>query len=124
MIECPERTNGKEFIEVAPYLAGKYFVAESFINSLVWRNQKAFLFNAKGYPEHTVSLINRIIKNKDTFYTLLNAFVTVKRVAQYIIRNPFSEQKMTYNEENGTVIYRSRTRPAVAMGRQGRRMRL
>lgn len=32
----------------------------------------------------------------------------LKRVAQYIIRNPFSEQKMTYNEENGTVIYRSR----------------
>jgi hypothetical protein len=45
----------------------------------------------------------------------------LERVAQYIIRNPFSEQKMTYNEENGTVIYRSRTRPAVAMGRQGRR---
>ena len=34
----------------------------------------------------------------------------LKRVAQYIIRNPFSEQKMTYNEENGTVIYRSRMR--------------
>jgi transposase-like protein len=32
----------------------------------------------------------------------------LKRVAQYIIRNPFSEQKMSYNEENGTVIYRSR----------------
>jgi len=32
----------------------------------------------------------------------------LKRVAQYIIRYPFSEQKMTYNEENGTVIYRSR----------------
>jgi hypothetical protein len=32
----------------------------------------------------------------------------LERVAQYIIRNPFSEQKMTYNEENGTVIYRSR----------------
>ncbi len=32
----------------------------------------------------------------------------LKRVGQYIIRNPFSEQKMTYNEENGTVIYRSR----------------
>ncbi|MBL7189775.1 MAG: transposase [Phycisphaerae bacterium] len=25
----------------------------------------------------------------------------LKRVAQYIIRNPFSEQKMTYNEDNG-----------------------
>jgi hypothetical protein len=32
----------------------------------------------------------------------------LERVAQYIIRNPFSEQKMAYNEENGTVIYRSR----------------
>jgi hypothetical protein len=41
----------------------------------------------------------------------------LERVAQYIIRNPFSEQKMAYNEENGAVIYRSRTRPAVAMGR-------
>ena len=32
----------------------------------------------------------------------------IERVAQYIIRNPFSEQKMVYNAENGTVIYRSR----------------
>ncbi len=32
----------------------------------------------------------------------------LERVAQYIIRNPFSEQKMVYNAENGTVIYRSR----------------
>ena len=34
----------------------------------------------------------------------------LERVAQYIIRNPFSEQKMVYNAENGTVIYRSRSR--------------
>jgi len=32
----------------------------------------------------------------------------LERVAQYIIRNPFSEQKMVYNAKNGTVIYRSR----------------
>ena len=32
----------------------------------------------------------------------------LERIAQYIIRNPFSEKKMTYNEETGTVIYRSR----------------
>ena len=31
----------------------------------------------------------------------------LERVAQYIIRNPFFEQKMVYNAENGTVIYRS-----------------
>ena len=33
---------------------------------------------------------------------------SLERVAQYIIRNPFSEQKMVYNAENATVIYRSR----------------
>ncbi len=32
----------------------------------------------------------------------------LERVAQYIIRNPFSEKKMTYNEQTSTVIYRSR----------------
>jgi len=32
----------------------------------------------------------------------------LERVAQYIIRNPFSEKKMTYNDETGTVIYHSR----------------
>lgn len=31
-----------------------------------------------------------------------------RRHCGQVIRNPFSEQKMTYNEENGTVIYRSR----------------
>jgi len=29
-------------------------------------------------------------------------------VAQYILRNPFSLDKMTYNDKNGTVIYRSK----------------
>jgi hypothetical protein len=29
-------------------------------------------------------------------------------VAQYILRNPFSLDKMTYNDTNGTVIYRSK----------------
>ncbi len=29
-------------------------------------------------------------------------------VAQYILRNPFSIDKMTYNDKNGTVIYRSK----------------
>lgn len=32
----------------------------------------------------------------------------LERVAQYIIRNPFSEQKMVYDAQDGTVIYRSR----------------
>ncbi|MDP3283100.1 MAG: transposase, partial [Desulfobacterales bacterium] len=29
-------------------------------------------------------------------------------LAQYILRNPFSVEKLTYNEETGTVIYHSK----------------
>ncbi len=29
-------------------------------------------------------------------------------VAQYILRNPFSVEKMTYNDQSGTVIYQSK----------------
>ena len=32
----------------------------------------------------------------------------LEKVCQYIIRNTFNEQKMMYNEESGTVIYRSK----------------
>ncbi|GJQ60396.1 MAG: hypothetical protein D8M57_01735 [Candidatus Scalindua sp. AMX11] len=32
-------------------------------------------------------------------------------VSQYIIRNTFSLEKLTYNEENNTVIYQSRMTP-------------
>ena len=32
----------------------------------------------------------------------------LERLAQYIIRNPFSEEKMLYNEKTGSVIYRSK----------------
>ena len=31
-----------------------------------------------------------------------------ERVAQYILRNPFSEAKLTYKEETGMVIYKSK----------------
>ena len=33
---------------------------------------------------------------------------SLERIAQYIIRNPFKEEKMLYFEKTGTVIYRSR----------------
>jgi len=35
----------------------------------------------------------------------------VERIAQYIIRNPFSEEKMTYSAESAQVIYRSKPNP-------------
>ena len=77
MIECPERTSGTEFIDAAPYLRDKYFIVESFIDSLIWRNPKSFLLNDNNFPEKTYKLINKLIKEKNTFYLLLDAFITV-----------------------------------------------
>jgi hypothetical protein len=37
----------------------------------------------------------------------------LERLAQYIIRSPFSEEKMLYNEKTGSVIYRSKPNPKV-----------
>ena len=37
----------------------------------------------------------------------------LERLAQYIIRNPFSEEKMMYNEKTGSVIYRSKSNPKI-----------
>jgi hypothetical protein len=37
----------------------------------------------------------------------------LERLAQYIIRNPFSEEKMIYNEKTGSVIYCSKPKPKV-----------
>ena len=89
-------------VRVIKMLVEEELLAEELARKLVsWKHSGFSVYNGKP------------IKRNDTD--------GLKRVAQYIIRNPFSEQKMTYNEENGTVIYRSRTRPAVAMGRQGRR---
>jgi len=33
---------------------------------------------------------------------------SLERVARYIVRNPFSQEKITYNEQTGSVIYRSK----------------
>ncbi len=32
-------------------------------------------------------------------------------LAQYILRSPFSQQKMTYREDTKTVLYRSKMNP-------------
>ncbi len=78
MIECPERLGGKEFFDVAPYLRQKYYAAESFIESLIWRKPESFEFDHKSnFPERTRKLLHETIKENDGFYYLLNAFITI-----------------------------------------------
>jgi DNA replication protein DnaC len=50
-IQCPEQLKGVEFIEVAPYLMKEDYLAqvaeEAFVESLIWRNPKAFSKDGK-----------------------------------------------------------------------------
>ena len=63
----------------------------------------------------TDDIITKLMKWRHSGFSINNG-LRIKRddekgresVAQYILRNPFSLEKMTYNDKNGTVIYRSK----------------
>ena len=87
-IQFPERFNGKEFIEVVPYLQDTLSVQESFINSLIWRNPSAF--SDKKYPKNTMEFINnKIIKTRSGFHKLLNAFISISAVPDHPLNGYF-----------------------------------
>jgi len=63
----------------------------------------------------TDEIIKKLMKWRHSGFSISNG-LRIKRddekgresVAQYILRNPFSVEKMTYNDESETVIYRSK----------------
>jgi len=77
-IQCPEQLKGTEFIEVAPYLQKDLYLSQiandSFIESLIWRNPKAFSKDQK----NTLKIINtNIIRTPIGHRKLLEALLTV-----------------------------------------------
>jgi hypothetical protein len=58
-IQIPERLDGEELIDLCPW-AGQ-FLEDPFLDSIIWRDPKAFFLNKKGNPEKTTSIINRLI---------------------------------------------------------------
>ncbi len=60
-IQCPEQLKGIEFFEVASYLQKDQYLSqiakESFVESLIWRNPKAFSTDGK----NTLKIINQNI---------------------------------------------------------------
>lgn len=90
-IQCPEQLKGIEFFEVAPYLQNDQYLSqiidESFIESLIWRNPKAFSTNGK----NTLKFINQsIIKTESGHNQLLNAFLSVAPIPNH----PFNSERL------------------------------
>ena len=89
-IQCPEQLRGVEFIEVAPYLQNEPYLTqiaeESFIESIIWRNPKAFSQEVN----NTLKIINKsIIKTEYGHNRLLNAFLSVSPIPNH----PFNARR-------------------------------
>jgi len=94
-IQCPERLKGIEFIEVAPYLIkdnhSRYIAEEAFIESIIWRNPKAFSKNTK----NTLKIINKYIINREPSHVqLLNALLSVGPIPNHPFNSKFFHQHL------------------------------
>ena len=83
-IQCPEQLKCVEFIEVAPYLMQKQYLAqiaqEAFVESLIWRNPKAF----SKHGANTLKIINEnVIRTESGHHQLLNAFLSVAPIPNH-----------------------------------------
>lgn len=77
-IQLPEWTNGEELFELMDWAKNSYLIKESFIESLIWRIPDRFAVNKKNSPKKALRYINKyILSNKQDFYKLLNAIITV-----------------------------------------------
>jgi len=90
-IQCPEQLKGIEFIEVAPYLIKDNYLAqvaeEAFVESLIWRNPKAFSKDGK----NTLKIINQnVIRRESGHHQLLNAFLSVAPIPNH----PFNAERL------------------------------
>jgi len=90
-IQCPEQLKGIEFIEVTPYLMKEDYLArvaeETFVESLIWRNPKAFSKDGK----NTLKIINQnIIRTESGHNQLLNAFLSVAPIPNH----PFNAERL------------------------------
>jgi len=90
-IQCPEQLKGIEFVEVAPYLIKDKYLAqeikEAFVESLIWRNPKAFSKDGA----NTLKIINQnVIRTESGRNQLLNAFLSIAPIPNH----PFNAERL------------------------------
>ena len=96
-IQCPEQLKGVEFIEVTPYLIKDNYLAqiteEAFVESLIWRNPKAFSKDGK----NTLKIINQnVIRTESGHHQLLSAFLSVAPIPNH----PFNAERLHQHLSN------------------------
>lgn len=74
-IQSPERLNGMEFFELAPYL-DQHTLSNAFIESIIWRRPDAFRDDRKPLTD----FINTRVTDHDY---LLNAFIAVATIPEH-----------------------------------------
>lgn len=94
-IQCPEQLKGIEFIEIAPYLMKEDYISqvvkEAFVESLIWRNPKAFSKDGK----NTLKIINQnVIRTESGHNQLLSALLTVAPITNHSFNAKFLHQHL------------------------------
>ena len=88
-IQCPEQLKGIELAEIAPYLFKGHLTQmaeEAFVESLIWRNPKAFSKDGK----NTLKIINDyVVRTESSHHKLLNAFLSVAPIPNH----PFNAER-------------------------------
>ncbi len=88
-IQAPERLDGEELIDLCP--RGKQMLEEPFLESIIWRNPKAFYLDQKGRPEKAIKVINTLVLPFEGGYSKF--FSTVLNVS-VIPGHPFSALRL------------------------------
>lgn len=88
-IQVPERLNGEELIDLCPW--AESILEESFLESIIWREPKAFYLNNKGRPSRIIKIINRLILPFDGGHSKF--FSTVLNVSG-VPDHPFNSLKL------------------------------
>lgn len=91
-IQCPERLNGYELVDIAPYLKNSFIAQEAFIESLIWRRPTAFAANLKP----TLDYINKkVARTEYGHYSLLNAFLSIAMIPEHPFNANFLHEHLS-----------------------------
>ena len=102
-VQCPEHLKGTELMEVSPFWKNNSFLTqiyiEAFIESLIWRNPKAFSQDYK----NTLKIINEVvIKSEHYHHSLLNSFLSVTAIPLH----PFNAERLHQHLQKLTMASR------------------
>lgn len=94
-IQCPEQLKGIEFIEIAPYSMKEDYISqvvkEAFVESLIWRNPKAFSKDGK----NTLKIINQnVIRTESGHNQLLSALLSVAPIPNHPFNAEYLHQHL------------------------------